>query len=191
MTTKRTRGRSSKVAQLPDHIRMELNSLLSDRSLTQESIRGLINQLIDDAGLPASMRLSVGGLNRYSVQMEQNGAKIREMNEIAEMWKDQLGVESSGETSRLLIQIVRNLAFEVSMKLSTGDGSVEPKGLKELATAIEKLEKAATESNKREQEIRRQFAAEAADAVQEELLGQDGMSEELERRIRRILLGKA
>lgn len=75
--------------------------------------------------------------------------------------------------------------------MQNGDGKIDPKGLRELSVAIEKLEKAATESNKREQEIRRQFAAEAADAVQEELRGQDGMSEELERSIRRVLLGKA
>ncbi|MCV8054309.1 DUF3486 family protein, partial [Escherichia coli] len=46
-------------------------------------------------------------------------------------------------------------------------------------------------SHRREKEIRQAFAEEAANAVSEELRGQDGISEELEQRIRDVLLGKA
>lgn len=191
MTDKRTRGRASKVDLLPESIQRELNTLLAKKKNTQADIRAAINELIDKHGLPDEMKLSRSGLNRYAADMENAGAKIREMNAIAEQWTSNIDIEKSGETSKLLIQIVRSLAFDVTLKMQSGNGKVDPKGLKELAMAIEKLEKAATESNKREQEIRRQFAAEAADAVQEELRGQDGMSEELERSIRRVLLGKA
>lgn len=188
---KHTRGRASKIDLLPAEIQRELNALLSNKRHTQADIRAAVNELIDKAGLPQDMQLSRSGLNRYAADMETAGAKIREMNAIAEQWTGQIDIEKSGETSKLLIQIVRSLAFDVVLKMQQGDGKIDPKGLKELSMAIEKLEKAATESNKREQEIRRQFAAEAADAVTEELRGQDGMSEELERSIRRILLGKA
>lgn len=162
---KATRGRASKIDLLPESIQREINTLLSNKKNTQEDIRAAINELIDKAGLSADMKLSRSGLNRYALTMENAGARIREMNEISKQWIDQIGVESSGDTSRLLIQIVRGLAFDVSLKMQNGDQEVEPKGLKELATAIEKLEKSATESNKREQEIRRQMAAEAADAA--------------------------
>lgn len=188
---KHTRGRASKVDLLPAEIQRELNALLSNKRHSQADIRAAINELIDKNGLPDDLKLSRSGLNRYAADMETAGAKIREMNAIAEQWTGQIDIEKSGETSKLLIQIVRSLAFDVVLKMQNGDGKIDPKGLKELSMAIEKLEKAATESNKREQEIRRQFAAEAADAVTEELRGQDGMSEELERSIRRILLGKA
>lgn len=191
MTDKRTRGRASKVDLLPESIQRELNTLLAKKKNTQADIRAAINELIDKHGLPDEMKLSRSGLNRYAADMENAGAKIREMNAIAEQWTSNIDIEKNGETSKLLIQIVRSLAFDVTLKMQSGDGKVDPKGLKELAVAIEKLEKAATESNKREQEIRRQFAAEAADAVQEELRGQDGVSEDLERAIRRVLLGKA
>lgn len=188
---KPTRGRASKIDLLPAEIQRELNALLANKRHSQADIRAAVNELIDKAGLPGDLKISRSGMNRYAASMEAAGAKIREMNAIAEQWTSQIDIEKSGDASRILIQLVRNLAFDVMMKLQDGEGKIEPKGLKELATAIEKLEKAATESNKREQEIRRQFAAEAADAVQEELRGQDGMSEELERSIRRILLGKA
>ncbi|HCJ0148076.1 TPA: DUF3486 family protein [Salmonella enterica subsp. enterica serovar Infantis] len=190
-TEKQTRGRASKIDLLPADIQRELNALLSDKRYSQADIRAAINELIDKAGLPDDMKLSRSGLNRYAASMEEAGAKIREMNAIAEQWTSQIDIEKSGETSKILIQLVRSLAFDVMMKIQTGEGEIDPKGLKELATAIEKLEKSATESTKREREIRLQYAAEAAEAVKEELRGQDGMSEELERSIRRVLLGKA
>lgn len=190
-TEKQTRGRASKIDLLPADIQRELNALLSDKRHTQADIRAAINELIDKSGLPDGMKLSRSGLNRYAADMETAGAKIREMNAIAEQWTGQIDIEKSGETSKILIQLVRSLAFDVMMKIQTGEGNIDPKGLKELATAIEKLEKSATESTKREREIRLQYAAEAAEAVKEELRGQDGMSEELERSIRRVLLGKA
>lgn len=190
-TEKQTRGRASKIDLLPADIQRELNALLSDKRHSQADIRAAINELIDKTGLPEGMKLSRSGLNRYAADMETAGAKIREMNAIAEQWTGQIDIEKSGETSKILIQLVRSLAFDVMMKIQTGEGDIDPKGLKELATAIEKLEKSATESTKREREIRLQYAAEAAEAVKEELRGQDGMSEELERSIRRVLLGKA
>ncbi|ENN9940146.1 DUF3486 family protein, partial [Salmonella enterica subsp. enterica serovar Montevideo] len=54
-----------------------------------------------------------------------------------------------------------------------------------------RLESTAMSSHRREKEIRQAFAEEAANAVSEELRGQDGISEELEQRIRDVLLGKA
>ncbi|EGG6362787.1 DUF3486 family protein [Salmonella enterica] len=190
-TEKQTRGRASKIDLLPAAIQRELNALLSDKRHSQADIRAAINELIDKTGLPEGMKLSRSGLNRYASDMEEAGAQIREMNAIAEQWTSKIDIEKSGETSKLLIQIVRGLAFDIMLKIKKGDENIDPKGLKELATAIEKLEKSATESTKREREIRLQYAAEAAEAVKEELRGQDGMSEELERSIRRVLLGKA
>ncbi|ECG5862748.1 DUF3486 family protein, partial [Salmonella enterica subsp. enterica serovar Oranienburg] len=60
-----------------------------------------------------------------------------------------------------------------------------------IMLAVQRLESAAERSMKREKEIRAAYAEEAANAVTEELRGTDGMSEELEASIRRILLGKA
>ncbi|EJZ2846817.1 DUF3486 family protein, partial [Escherichia coli] len=52
-------------------------------------------------------------------------------------------------------------------------------------------ESAAERSIKREKEIRAAFAEEMANAVTDELRGVDGMSEQIEFRIRQMLLGKA
>ncbi|MGQ3663277.1 DUF3486 family protein [Citrobacter braakii] len=190
MAEKRTRGRVSKVDLLPQSIQRELNNLLADKKNTQQDIRAAINELIDEHGLPPKMKLSRSGLNRYAVDMETAGSKIREMNAIAEQWTNKIDIEKSGETSKLLIQIVRSLAFDVVLKMQNGDGKIDPKGLRELSVAIEKLEKAATESNKREQEIRRQMALEAADAA-EDAAKSAGLSAEGAAVIRKQILGLA
>ena len=109
----------------------------------------------------------------------------------AEVWTAKLGGAPTTEVGKLLHQFVQSLAFETSLKMSESDEPVDPKSLNQLALVLQRLEAAAMATHKREKEIRAAFAEEAANAVGDELRGQDGMSEELELRIRRILLGKA
>ena len=70
-------------------------------------------------------------------------------------------------------------------------GKVEPKALNQLALVMQRVEKAASDSLKREKAIRQAFAEEAANALTEELRGVDGISEEFEQRCRNVLLGRA
>ena len=123
--------------------------------------------------------------------MEEAGAKIMAARQTAEVWTAKLGGAPTTEVGKLLHQFVQSLAFETSLKMSESDEPVDPKSLNQLALVLQRLEAAAMATHKREKEIRAAFAEEAANAVGDELRGQDGMSEELELRIRRILLGKA
>lgn len=191
MSKKPTRGRPSKIDLLPDSIRAELHGLLRDKRHTQEDIREAINQLIDDAGLGDDMQLSRTGLNRYASKMESVGARIRQSREVAEVWTAKLGETPTSDLGKLLQEVVRTLAFETSMSMADSGQPVEPKALNQMALLLQRVEQAAMTSHKREKEIRSAYAAEAATAVSEELRGADGMSEELENRIRNILLGKA
>jgi hypothetical protein len=63
--------------------------------------------------------------------------------------------------------------------------------IKDAMLAAQRLEATAMRAHQREKDIRRAYAEEAANAVTDELRGEDGMSEELEDKIRGILLGKA
>jgi hypothetical protein len=67
---------------------------------------------------------------------------------------------------------------------------VKPKMLKDMAIAIEKLERAASENVKREEEIRRRAVEEAAEAA-ENTAKQAGASPELIKTIRRDVLRMA
>lgn len=184
--SKKTRGKPSKVDQLPGQIKERLDKLLRDGRLTQADILEQVNQAIDASGLPDELKLSRSGLNRYATSMETVGQRIREARAVSDQWIAKLGTEPSGEVSQLLIEMVRTLAFDQVLKMSDSGEAVEPKMLKDLSHAIERLEKAAVESTKREIELRKRIAEE----VETDLRGQDGMSEELEDRIRGILLGR-
>ena len=104
------------------------------------------------------------------------------------MWIGRLGTEPQGEVGKLLNEMVRTLAFETAMKLGEGDQVAEPKMLKDLSMAIERLERAASENVKREEEIRKRALAEAAERVDETAKAQ-GLTEEQADFWRRRVLG--
>jgi hypothetical protein len=160
---KRTRGKPSKIDQLPDDIKAELIELLRDPSVTQTHVLNQVNKLISAAGLPPDEKLSRSGLNRYATRMTTVGGKIQEAREVSKMWVNQLGSKPTGEVSMVLIEMVRTLAFDSVLQMSESGEPVPPKFIKELAIGIEKLEKAASESTKREKEIRKAMAEEAAE----------------------------
>lgn len=189
-TKRTTRGRASKVDLLPDEIRSALHAMLRDKRHTQTDIRAAVNQLIDDYGLPGDLKLSRSGLNRYASTMETVGSRIREAREVSKQWVAKLGTEPEGDVSRVLVEMVRTLAFDSVIKMSESNTPLEPKFIKELAIGVERLEKAASESQKRELEIRKQIAIEAADAA-ETIVTQAGLTAATAADIKRQILGIA
>lgn len=192
MEKKPTRGRASKVDLLPDNVRKTLHEMLRDKAIPQAQILEEINALIDDAGLPDDMKLSRSGLNRYATSIEQVGANLRQLREMTTALTDQLGDKPMGETTKLILEMARSQLFKAMMQqIENPEAAVDIDMLKNAMLAAQRLESTAMSSHKREKEIRLAYAEEAANAVSEELRGQDGMSEELEQRIRKVLLGQA
>ncbi|NGF05836.1 DUF3486 family protein [Citrobacter freundii] len=191
-TTKPTRGRASKVDLLPEDVKKTLHVMLRDKAIPQAQILEEINALIDDAGLPEDMRLSRSGLNRYATSVEQVGQNLRQMREMTQALTSQLGDKPMGETTKLILEMARSQLFKALMRqIENPEAEVDIDMLKNAMLAAQRLESTAMSSHKREKEIRQAFAEEAANAVSDELRGTDGMSEELEQRIRNVLLGKA
>lgn len=191
-TTKPTRGRASKVDLLPEDVKKTLHAMLRDKAIPQAQILEEINALIDDAGLPEDMRLSRSGLNRYATSVEQVGQNLRQMREMTQALTSQLGDKPMGETTKLILEMARSQLFKALMRqIENPEADVDIDMLKNAMLAAQRLESTAMSSHKREKEIRQAFAEEAANAVSDELRGTDGMSEELEQRIRNVLLGKA
>jgi len=142
----------STIERLPDDIRRKLQELLRDPRVTQLEATRRINRILEEEGRPE--RISKSAVNRYAVRMEEVGAKLRQSREIASMWIGRLGAAPQGEVGKLLNEMIRTLAFELTLDMSEGSINAEPKMLKDLAIAIERLERAATTNLKREQEIR-------------------------------------
>lgn len=192
MEKKPTRGRASKVDLLPEHVRKTLHEMLRDKAVPQAQILDEINALIDDAGLPEDMRLSRSGLNRYASSVEQVGHSMRQLREATSQLTADLGEKPMGDTTKLILEMARGQLFKLFMaQTSDPNTPVDVDMIKNAMLAAQRLESTAMSSHKREKEIRLAFAEEAANAVSEELRGQDGMSEELEQRIKNVLLGKA
>ena len=188
-----TRGRVSKVKQLPDEIRAQLNMMLRDGSLTQQQIRADINALIAEAGLPEELMLSSSGLNRYATQIEEVGKEMREIREVTDAWVARLGDKPTGEVSKLLVEMLRTQSFRMLMKFQADpDAVMDSDQLGELALAIQRMERASMLTHEREKELRKEFAAQAAAAVEASAkkLG-TGMSRETVDMIKREILGIA
>ncbi|ECJ2444069.1 hypothetical protein GFI10_21390 [Salmonella enterica subsp. diarizonae] len=191
---KPTRGRVKKVDLLPDSIRKPLLEMLREKRFTQVQVREEINRLIEEAGLPDEMKLSRGAVWRLASENEEVARDLRDLREQTKAMVAELGDKPTGDTTTLILEMTRSLLFRklrAARRDLEDDGEIDIGLLKNIMLAVQRLESAAERSMKREKEIRAAFAEEMASAVTDELRGTDGMSEELEASIRRILLGKA
>jgi hypothetical protein len=182
-----TMPKPSTITSLPPDILEQLQALLRDPRVTQLDATKRINAILTEQGQEP---LSKSAVNRYSMKMDRIGNKLQQSRAIAEMWIGKLGSEPAGQTGKLLNEVVRNLAFDAAMHMAEDEEPAHPGAIKELAIAIEKLENAASKNEQRDAVIRKQAREEAAAELTQELKN-DGISEELEASIRRILLGKA
>ncbi|HAT1683952.1 TPA: DUF3486 family protein [Klebsiella oxytoca] len=191
---KPTRGRVKKADLLPESIRKPLLAMLREKRFTQVQIREEINRLIDEAGLPEEMKLSRGAVWRLAAENEEVARDLRELREQSKAMVAELGDRPTGDTTTLILEMTRSLLFRrlrAARRNLEDDGEIDIGLLKNIMLAVQRLESSAERSLKREKEIRTAYAEEAANAVTEELRGVDGMSEQLEARIRGVLLGKA
>ncbi|EAT8528735.1 DUF3486 family protein [Salmonella enterica] len=189
-----TRGRVKKADLLPDSIRNPLLEMLREKRLTQVQIREEVNRLIEEAGLPAQARLSAAGISRLAAENEAVARDLRELREQSKALVAELGDKPTGETSSLILELARSMLFRkirAAASSAEDDNDIDIGFINNAMLAVQRLESAAERSLKREKEIRAAFAEEMANAVTDELRGADGMSEQLEARIRGVLLGKA
>ena len=185
---KPTRGRASKVDLLPPTIKTQLAMMLRDKQYSQAEILQEVNDLIIDCGLDEEMQLSRTGLNRYASRMEKMAGKIRHSREMAEIWTKQLGEQPQTDIGKLLMEFVKNMAFETSLDMSEGKLEASPEALGQLSLVIHRIEQAQTISDKREREIRKEIAQQAAETA-EKAVAQAGLSKDTVDNIKLQILG--
>jgi len=191
MSDKPTRGKANKIDFLPEDIQKSLIQGLRDKTISQSDLLDSINDMIDASGLPDDMHLSRSGLNRYATKMEAVGARIRQAREVSKQWTAELGDKPTTEVGKILREIIRTLGFEVGSAMMEGDVSkLCPKSLNQLALLSVRLEDAEGKSLKREQELRKAFAIEAADQAAT-VATAAGMTAEGVAAIKREILGIA
>jgi hypothetical protein len=166
--------KASTIELLPDDILEKLQELLRDRRIAQSEVAARINAILEEQG--HALRLSKSGVNRYNVKMEKAGKKMRESRQMADMWIANFGAEPQGKLGHLINEMLRTLAFDMTLHLQEGEISADNapatvKMLKSMALAMQRLEKASTDNVKREAEIRRQALEEAAERIEKKVKG--------------------
>lgn len=171
----------SSIKTLPSALLEQLQEWLRDPSITQLEATDRLNTLLVE--LDEKPR-SKSAVNRYAMQMQA----VQQSREIADMWIARFGNASQGKIGALLNEMVRNLAFDTALRLSENEEAVEPKLLRELAMAIEKLEQASNLNEKRQADIERAALAKAATAAEQSAKAQ-GLSDEAVALIKQKILG--
>lgn len=173
------RQRSS-IDLLPQEVRDHLNAFLRDPAITQKEATERVNALLEEIGV--KKKLSKSSVNRYAMQMEEIGAQLRESREIAKMWIGELGAEPQGKIGNLVNEMLRTIAFRLSMLTQGSEideknaGEIAKIG-KDLSLMMMRLEKAANLNVEREKEIRQQALEEAAETVADTAI-QRGLTKE-------------
>ncbi len=193
-------SRASSVEQLPPDILEQLQALLRDPRVSQLQATARINDVLGEHGHDG--RVSKSAVNRYHLKMEKVGERLRQSRQVAEMWIGKLGATPQGQMGHLINEILRTLAFDMSMQLQDDAvAAVDAESragvigmLKELSLSVVRLERAASENVKREETIRQQERAKAAEAAAnaaERSLVSQGMSRASIDTIKREILGIA
>lgn len=184
------RGKASKIDLLPEPIKQQLDALLLEKKITQKDIVTAVNKLIESAGLKADQKVSTSAVNRYSTRMHTATKKVIEARYVADQLVNKIGDAPSNNVSKSLIELVRGIAFDNVLNLSGEEEPIHPKLLKELSMAINYLEKADSESDKRAKAIRKEFADAAAKTI-DKSAKQAGLTSEGATLIKQQILGLA
>ena len=159
-----TRGRMSRIQQLPQPIKDRLDELLR-AGVPQTEILRVTAPLLDAAG---AQPLSQSGLNRYATRMEAVGRRIREARAAAAAWTAKFGEAPTGELGQHVIEILRGLSLDLSLDAQDNDDpSARLENLAQLALAVQRLERAAGMSAARERALRSELAERAAAEAEE------------------------
>ncbi len=156
--------RPRKVDLLPEAVRREL-----DERLRQSGFSGY--KALSEWLAGQGYQISHAAIHDYGKKLKAYGEKMRQAREVASVWIGRLGAEPQGQVGQLVNEILRTLAFDLSLTL--GEAELDPddipaaaRTLKDLAVMMEKLERAANLNAEREAEIRRQTAEELAEKAE-------------------------
>ncbi len=188
-------GRKPSIDRLQPEVRARIQKHLRDNRLT-------LDELIADLQAEFPALASTGALpsrsavHRYSQGVKEIVAHEREMTVAAEALVAELGDNFDAKSGALLAQAVTTLAGRRAMQAieAVNNGAVmDISDVLDLARAAKTAQETRSLSLKERrsvaEEAQRKLLAEQEDRLQE-ARGSDGMSEQMEARIRRILLGK-
>ncbi len=181
-------GRKSSIDRLPAEVRSHIERRLRENRLT-------LDELIADLQecFPAADKPSRSAIGRYKVSFDQMVRRLREQEAMSRLLVEELGENPDERAGALMVQSVTTLVNHATFA-AQNEEDVDIEDVRKLARAAKDVlqaRKASLEERRSiEKEARERLLQEQEQRL-EEMRGSDGMSEQLEGRIRRILLGKA
>lgn len=181
-------GRKSSIDKLEPQVRSHIERCLRENRLT-------LDELIADlhAHFPSNQKPSRSAVGRYKSSFDEMAKRLREQQAMAQLLVEELGENPDDRAGALMVQSITTLTTHAAMGAQV-DEETTIDDVRKLARAAKDV----LAARKVSREERRAIEKEAREALlqeQEEKLqemrGTDGMSEQLEQRIRHILLGKA
>ncbi|MGQ0700392.1 MAG: DUF3486 family protein [Panacagrimonas sp.] len=151
--------KKSSIATLDPAVRESVDQLLKLGRLT-------LDQVIDQlrAAFPGAEIPSRSALGRYSQRFDEIGKRMRESREVAKVWADRLGNEPQGDIGKLVMELLRTMAFDVTLEMQEPDDEgkvqIDPKSINTLALAMQRLEAAGKWNLQREQAMRESLVTE-------------------------------
>lgn len=182
-------GRKSAIEKLPEQIKSRIEKHMRENRLTLDEIILDLQQQFPDAANP-----SRSSLGRYRQSYDEMASRLRSTQDMARMMVTEFGEDVDDRAGALLAQAVTTLTTHAALMANDpASEAITVKEVGELARAARAVLQARQMSVK-EREFIAQAARDKMLREQEQRLvevrGVDGMSEELEGRIRDILLGK-
>lgn len=175
----------SSISKLPPTIRAELDRLLREDRYTIDEVTAYLRDM--------GAHVSRSAIGRYHRRFEEIGKRMRESREVARVWADRLGREPDGDIGKIVMELLRTLAFDATMTLTEpgedGQAQIDPRAINTLALAMQRLEAAGKWNIQREQAMRAAVLAEAADRVEETARAQGMDGEQAKFWRERVLAG--
>lgn len=178
--------RSSIELQLSDAQQAELNKKIGSGKWT---VLGL-TELLGEWGF----EISKSSVHRYMQNVEADAQALRESRMIVETLGKELGEsENLGEQGRLLVEMVRHLAFDMLRKVRQDGGTLSPKEIAMLGKGFAEMGRALRFDQDFETKIREQVAKQEREKAANEVKSagrKAGLSEEAIKEIQqRIIMG--
>lgn len=180
----------SKIEALPGPIKKAVDELLKTGRFSLDDILVHLRQLGAQHQVPSGEMPSRSSLGRYAQNFERTAARMREARELAGVWVEKMGHEPESGVGRLLMEMLRTVAFQQLAAMGDSEAAVESMDIMLLAKAIRDLESAQKTSAEREIKIRQEVAKDAAKVV-DEATREGGLSAERADELRRKVLGLA
>ena len=182
--------RPSSIDVLPEQAREALHAWLRDPGITQKEATRRTNALLEELGVP--QRVTHQSVNRYDLRMREVGEKLRQSRQVSDQWIAKLGSEPGGKIGHLVTEMLRTLAFDITLQLDKAE--LDPESLPGVVDAAAKvslmaqrLERASEINTRRERQLKREAAEElAAMADKESKEGRDVTPERLREMFREV-----